>query len=99
LLITHDGVELFEGDSVWGFYTGFGYIFEQIDLKRAKEEQWLKFSSREKAEDYIILNKPLLSINDLLDFLEHKTSKPLWNWDRTTPSFERDIRELVKSRL
>lgn len=95
LLITHDGVELFEGDSVWGFYTGFGYIFEQIDLKRAKEEQWLKFSSREKAEDYIILNKPVLSINDLKnirsDFPESSSSSVSVTYGA--------LRQLVKSRL
>jgi hypothetical protein len=94
LLVTHDGVELFEGDSVWGFYTGFGYIFEQIDLKRAKEEQWLKFSSREKAEDYIMYNKPVLSINDLknirADFPESSSSLSVTYGA---------LRQLVKSRL
>lgn len=65
LFKTEDGVEIFEGDSVWGFYTGYGYVFEQKDLKRAKIEQWLKFSTKEKAEKYILLNKPCLSINDI----------------------------------
>lgn len=104
LFVTEDGVNAYKDDNLhWVIREKYAY---ELRIHEAHVEGSLKnsdvykvFFSKEKAEEYIILNKPLLSINDLLDFLEHKTSKPLWNWDRTTPSFERDIRELVKSRL
>ena len=105
MFVTHDGVDVYNRRSEIAvvhrgtFELKFSKIVFDDFARKCAMSDYLRFSSKEKAEEYIILNKPVLSINDLLDFLEHKTSKPLWNWDRTTPSFERDIRELVKSRL
>lgn len=99
LFITEDNVEVFEGEDYLAIDPKDLSIVLSVADQESLNSSWLKFSSKEKAQEWIVLNKPVLSINDVLNFLEHKTLKPVWNWDKTTPSFIRDIKELVKSRL
>jgi hypothetical protein len=84
-----DGVDIFEGDKVYGVNFGFTGTFDTFQLEIAAKESWFKFSTKEKAEEYILLNKPCLSINDLL---KKNTNIPC-NF-----SFEK-LKELVKSKL
>lgn len=73
LFITEDNVEIFEGDT---YYT----VFKKMVTKHAinkiekanplkEDEEWstdcLFFSTKEKAEEYIIMNKPCLSIEEI----------------------------------
>ncbi len=74
LFTTEDGVDIFEGDI---FYyvkfkenrNSYGRVFEIVIADRPGciyEPQYEKyFSTREKAEEYILLNKPVLSLNDI----------------------------------
>jgi hypothetical protein len=82
LFTTEDGKEIFEGDYYHLVYFEKGIVglpkgtdlFTVSKAHKAeplgKDETWSTnckfFSKKEKAEEYIILNKPCLSINDLL---------------------------------
>lgn len=67
LFTTEDGVDIFEGATFYyvdlNWYIGLGrtiiYLFQK--LKGYKE-----FSTKEKAQEYIDLNKPKYSLNDIL---------------------------------
>lgn len=66
LFTTEDGVDIFEGDEVTWLFRDELKI---AGTRKANENMYtyLKyFSTKEKAEEYILLNKPCLSINDVL---------------------------------
>lgn len=75
LFITEDGVNIFEGDSVFRVFTNDWIIYEvsnlNISWKHAKVAKSLIFSTREKAEEYILLNKPCLSAKDIIEKLNY----------------------------
>jgi len=72
LFKTEDGVDIFEGDE----YCYFRFHSWTCDMAIANEKFYsqdkfstnsLYFSTKEKAEEYILMNKPCLSLNDLLN--------------------------------
>lgn len=71
LFVTEDGVEIFEGDKVACINkqtfepTGYG-----TPVVNPKPNKFLYFSTKAKAEEYILYNKPCLSLNDVLDISE-----------------------------
>jgi len=75
LLKSVDGVELFEGDRVYGIYAGDWKVFELILYKGngVHVERWEhgKFSSREAAQEYILMNRPCLSVQQVKDILSN----------------------------
>ena len=93
LFTTNDGVEIFEGGNCW--------IVE--DDKESEPFEWrdvcnggmyghqIYFSTKEKAEEYILLNKPLLSVSDICK-LTSVYGKPMVN-------FEKDVIRLAKDKL
>jgi hypothetical protein len=66
LFTTEDGVDVFEGDD---FYTVDNWNIEKYKNYISINEYIhnLKFSTKEKAEEYIIMNKKVLSLNDIFD--------------------------------
>lgn len=65
LFKTEDGVEIFEGDT---YYKVVNKSFQLLIMEKASKGESLKskiFSTKEKAEEYIIMNKPCLTINDV----------------------------------
>jgi hypothetical protein len=70
LFTTEDGVDIFENDEVWGITKNVWKPFYRNAKLNNKivTETWFhgKFSTKEKAEEYILMNKPCLSINDFL---------------------------------
>ncbi len=75
LFTTEDGVDIFEGDNVHWVCDEFTYFFTRnVDKTRCnlitsgKHGLFKIFSTKEAAENFIILNKPCLSINDILKF-------------------------------
>lgn len=75
-LITEDGVELYDGDSfVWQTHDYKNRtkasiqnpdFLEQVQVKYAKSIKHCKFfRDKNKAQEYILFNKPCLSIEDL----------------------------------
>ena len=69
LFTTLDNVELKHGDKFYTVDTKFFKIFEAEAGITFKTEKWIKnsYHRRELAEEWIIMNKPVLSLNDLLD--------------------------------
>jgi len=98
LFTTEDGVEIFEGDDFFVIETQFDKyrLHKTIGGHFTKERSTrLRFHSKEKAEEYALLNKPCLSLNNLLsvwgpfgDVEDFKTS-PLFH----------NFLELAKSKL
>jgi hypothetical protein len=104
LFTTEDGIDVFEGDKPWvaclnndddehiyqwrGQTTGF--------LKGDSPINTLKiFSTKKAAEEYILMNKPCLSINDLKEIF-------IWgsnNESRSSASIIDKLKQLVKSKL
>lgn len=76
LFTTEDGVDIFEHDIHYPVELNYfklhlnarGSMFSKSDKKKFKI-----FSTREKAEEYILMNKPCLSINEISDF--YKSAK------------------------
>lgn len=77
LFTTEDGVDIFEGDSVWEatYCSGKKRLWNKpnmfkvlkVDIKVYLQEHYKLFSTKEAAEEYILMNKPCLSINDICD--------------------------------
>lgn len=69
LFTTEDGVNIFEGDEVWGITKGVWKPFYRNARlgNKATTETWKygKFSTKKIAEEYILMNKPILSILDV----------------------------------
>jgi len=63
LFTTEDGVDIFEGDK---FYT-IDSNFEIQSTFGGEDEVSNAWSSKEKAEEYILYNKPVLSLENVLD--------------------------------
>lgn len=74
LFTTQDGVGIFEGDNVYRVFNNYSYIhhkFEKSFLEwifKNKTELW--FSSKKAAENYILNNKPVFSIKEILNELQ-----------------------------
>lgn len=97
LFTTQDGVEIFEGNEFYfvpkhqfiihwskAYHKGYG---NKIDVKY--------FSTKEKAEEYIIMNKPCLSINDVRqNFNWHSNSANLSS-ENTVKSLKLFIKQKV----
>lgn len=104
-LITEDGVKVnLKGEIHWvSNYVGgeikYLYATSLVEPHLFILEDFKVFSSFEKAQEWIILNKPVLSINDVLGLLEEKHQKPLWKWSCTTQTVLSKFKEVVKSRL
>lgn len=74
LLKSDDGVELFEGDSVYGIDDDWK-VFELILHKGngVHKQKWKhgKFSSKEAAQEYILMNRPCLSVEQVKNILSN----------------------------
>lgn len=69
LFTTEDGVDIFEGDSYYSYNLELDISskFDSACLKiSGKNTDNKYFSTKEKAEEYILMNKPCLSLNDVL---------------------------------
>ena len=91
LFTTSDNVEIFVGDEYW-FVNRWG-----VYNKTASEGTYLDledyyFSSKAKAEEYVLMNKPCLSLNDILN------SNLKFNPKRITVVKDK-LRKLVKQKL
>lgn len=68
LFTTEDGIDVYEGENVW-FLPGLsGNPYEKFAT--CKNESLLTFSTKEKAEEYVLMNKPCLSLNDIFKNVE-----------------------------
>jgi len=65
LFTTEDGVDIFEGDKFCLVQISTLTILEKGRYKPNMKD-WICFSTKEKAEEYILLNKPCLSVNEII---------------------------------
>ena len=66
LFTTEDGIDIYEGDYSYGIHNS---KFDIVKIKHISTvyvgDNFIEFSTKEKAEQYILLNKPCLSVNDI----------------------------------
>lgn len=91
LFTTEDGVDIFENN------TSIYHVDKSLNIKFIKHKDFKVisknvkyFSTKEKAEEYVLMNKPCLSINDIVYGLKHAYI--------TTPMFF-ELKYKVKSKL
>jgi hypothetical protein len=68
LFTTEDGVDIFEEDKAYMVCPYWRVDEYEISKNTATDRKW--FSTKEAAEEYILMNKPCLSINDIKS-IEH----------------------------
>jgi hypothetical protein len=97
LFTTEDGKDIYEGDEY--------YSVHRLGLKTLKNYEyspkhpnlcdWKRFSTKELAEEYILLNKPCLSINDVRENI-------VWclnNAAQSSKSTVERLKELVQNKV
>ena len=97
LFTTLDNVELKHGDKFYVVDAKFFKIFEAEAGVTFKTEKWIKnsYSDKKLAEEYILLNKPVLSLEDLLS---------VWSTDnlyyvyKESPMFQ-NFKKLAESKI
>jgi hypothetical protein len=91
LFTTHDGVPVFAGDKYYFITNGFRAVLS-FGEDTGVFQSLNTFSTKEKADEFVIRNKPCLSLLDLL----HVRA----NTNQTKPfPFFQELEEIVKSRL
>lgn len=105
LFTTEDGVEISKGDSVWSVnindwcYRGGFSADDSWNQKQAKFNGYLYFSTEEKAQEYILMNKPMLSLNDLLDVWGVGAEYPQQKEHYKKSDLFSNFKELAKKKL
>jgi len=79
LFTTEDGVDIFEGDTVH-MVDRFDYsITDGIVNNKDFGCNKTRFSSKENAEDYVVLNKPCLTYGDIQEFLKVENCEKVYD--------------------
>lgn len=102
LFTTEDGVDIFEGDNIYWvnintfekincnkYNDDLGEISIKSLLSKKYECKAIAFSTKEKAEEYILYNKPVLSLTEIWEIID--TSSYL--------KLKSKIEDLVKSKI
>jgi hypothetical protein len=98
LFLTEDGVEVFEGTSYFCVNTAphLWSLFEQTAKERTQLNKGVKaFSTKELAEEFLLMSKPLLSLNDLLTVWSNERNDDFYSVVPLFKSFKR----VAKSKL
>ena len=85
LFTTEDGIDIFEGDTIYWVnintfekvnYNKYNDDLGEISIKSLLSKKYeckaIGFSTNEKAEEYILLNKPVLSYGEIQEYLKVK---------------------------
>lgn len=67
LFTTEDGVDVFEGDKLYYILKSFEIHCNPANKYDGKNNDYKYFSTKEKAEEFVILNKPCLSVQELIN--------------------------------
>lgn len=91
LFTTEDGVDIYEGDKYYCINANLQEKVQEIFATKStiKSCFYRYFSTKEKAEEYILMHKPCLSVKDILKRFNSR-------WSEVT---ETTLKELVKSKL
>lgn len=95
LFTTEDGVDIFEGDIHYGFTFDTFCIFKSKTSKDTSLQSYRKFSTKKAAEEYVLMNKPCLSLNDVFKVYPKlkRSSNNIWTKQAS------EIIQLVKTKL
>ena len=87
LFKTDDGVDIFEGNTIYGINNDWKVFSHYTDLQNKVKSWGIKpvFSTTKKAEEYILMNKPVLSLSDV--------------WDNLKVKDQKEVMKFVKSKL
>ena len=90
LFTTEDGVEIFEGDTIW--FTELdtwedAYKVEERVTRKGDNRGYAVFSTKQLLENYILMNKPMLSV------------QAVWDIRGTSKEWLLALKELAKSKL
>jgi len=95
LFTTEDGVDIFEGDNCWIVSKEYNYQFAQYKINNIDifyiPNKNRYFSTKEKAEEYILLNKPVLSLTEILKIIPKYIDLSKSKYDQ--------LENLVKSKI
>lgn len=101
LFTTEDGVDIFEGDIVYSIFKDYSsskiYIIKTPNFGGEGElthNDFFNFSTKKAAENYILVNKPILSFNDVWNISNNKSSD-----NKFVIISKTKLRNLVKSKL
>lgn len=91
LFCTEDGVDIFKGDKYYYINSNFNNPWEVVntkadcpDLINKNDLTYKRFSTKEAAEEYILMNKPILSVNEVIDcFSNWSTKLTKKDWSKT----------------
>jgi hypothetical protein len=98
ILTTEDNVDIFEGDDYYYLVEKdlcYHYVSSADKRFDSKKEGLLDFKYKENAEEYRLMNKPLLSLNDLLSVWGDDDSFDVY---KESPMFQ-DFKNLAKTKL
>lgn len=99
LFKTEDGVEIYEGDTYYVHFPCTGSIYGGYLANNNSNNSWvspyLNFSTREAAENYILMNKPCLSIKEITPIIGQCNNTTYIDLDKLTDK----LKELVKSKI
>lgn len=97
LFKSRDGFDIREGDKVYGVsinWNVFSGVVQKNNLYHREEWKHGKFSTEEAAREYLMWNKPVLSLKDVASIY------PGINKNHNAPSHQAEqLKELVKSKL
>tara|TARA_R110002124_G_scaffold281430_1_gene455641 strand:+ start:927 stop:1265 length:339 start_codon:yes stop_codon:yes gene_type:complete len=98
LFCTEDGVDIFEGDIVYEVKSNGKIKKEPLEWTPSKyhlnyinNKTNMSFSTKKAAEEYILMNKPCLTLNEMLNYLG--------KIGNLTPARRSNLIEIVKSKL
>lgn len=99
LFTTEDGIDVFENDYITTIHKEDLRILSEgnfVGPFGRKSENYLYFSTLEKAKEYVLMNKPCLSINDIFEMWKSKG----FSGNGIFGSYDtKDLINLVKSKL
>jgi len=101
LFVTNDEVEIYQEDSFW--YVINDMFINYSNSANDKFTPHTSFSTKEKAEEYILWNKPSYSLNDLKEVIEKVKLQKMeecknQNYEKASNlrDVERDLEEILK---
>lgn len=96
LFITEDNVNIFEGDkySVIDILENRYKVMYNTTISGSKSSRYILISTKEKAEEYILMNKPCLSYKEASDIMLHHDISAYYK-----KTIREKLKELVKQKL